>query len=144
MPVADILRSKGSAVFSITSKAPVSEAISMLHTNHIGALVVLDEKAEAVGIISERDVARGLAEKGERILGLKVADLMSRHIHVCTPRDSVKDVMTWMTEYRIRHLPVVEDGKLRGLISIGDVVKYRLSEVQTEANVLRDIVISGT
>ncbi len=144
MPVADILKAKGSSVISVNAKDPVTAAINKLNDNRIGALVVLDAQAKVVGIISERDLAKGLAEYGERLLLLRVENLMTKHLHVCKPQDRIKDVMKWMTNYRVRHLPVIEDGNLRGMISIGDVVKHRLYEVQTEANVLRDIVIAGS
>ena len=143
MHVADILKIKGSRVISADTTDSIKAALSSLHKNQIGALVVLDAESNVAGILSERDIVRGLAEQGVEILSLKVNDLMSRRLYVCAPGDSIKDVMVWMTNQRIRHLPVVEDGQLRGLISIGDVVKHRLSEVQTEANVLRDIVTAS-
>ena len=103
---------------------------------------MLDAEDQVVGIISERDVVHALAEHGESVLGRQVRDLMTEHVFVCKPEDTIKEVMTWMTRHRARHLPVVQDDRLHGLISIGDVVKHRLDEIQTEANVLRDIVIS--
>lgn len=142
MHVSDILRAKDGTVLSIRDTDPIAAACRSLNKHRIGALVVLDEEAKVVGILSERDIVRGLSERGEGVLSLKVKDLMTGRLYVCKPQDPIKDVMGWMTERRIRHLPVVQDGELTGIISIGDVVKHRLTEVQTEANVLRDIAIA--
>lgn len=142
MHVADILNRKGTQVLSVGATDFITAAVDKMSANRIGALVVLDSDARVAGIISERDIVRGLAEHGAEILSRKVDSLMSTRLHVCSPRDDIKDVMQRMTNFRIRHLPVVADDKLLGLISIGDVVKYRLDEVQTEAKVLRDIVIT--
>jgi CBS domain-containing protein len=142
MHAADILKRKGTQVISVADSELVSEAVEKLHTNHIGALVVLDGGGHVTGIISERDIVRGLSEYGPEVLSRRVSGLMSRKLHVCGPRDDIRDLMTRMTTNRVRHLPVVENEQLLGLISIGDVVKHRLDEVQTEAMVLRDIVIS--
>ncbi|HET6569648.1 MAG TPA: CBS domain-containing protein [Rhodothermales bacterium] len=142
MHVADILKRKGTQVVTVNAADLIIAAADKMNANRIGALVVLDEDAHVAGIISERDVVRGLAEYGAEILARKVESLMSTRLHVCRPSDDIKDVMARMTNYRIRHLPVIEGDTLHGLISIGDVVKYRLDEVQTEAKVLRDIVIT--
>jgi CBS domain-containing protein len=142
MHVADILKRKGTQVISVGAADLVSTAVEKLNAYSIGALVILDETGRAVGIVSERDIVRGLSEEGPEILSQTVDNLMSRRLHVCSPQDEVRDLMARMTHSRIRHLPVVDNERLLGLISIGDVVKYRLDEVQTESMVLRDIVIS--
>ena len=105
-------------------------------------MVVSADGRTVSGIVSERDVVRGLAERGTRILEVPVSELMTRDVISCTPRDTVKQVMAEMTRRRIRHLPVVEDGVLRGIVSIGDVVKNRLEEMETETNVLREVYIA--
>ncbi len=142
MYVADILKRKGTQVISIDAADPVSVAVEKLHANRIGALVVVDGSGRVAGIISERDIVRGLSEHGPDVLGQRVDSLMSRKLHVCAPQEEIRDLMARMTHSRIRHLPVIDNDRLLGLISIGDVVKHRLDEVQTEAMVLRDIVIS--
>jgi CBS domain-containing protein len=103
---------------------------------------VTEDGRSVLGIISERDVVSGLADRGPRILEEPVADLMTREVVSCTPGDTVKQVMAEMTRRRIRHLPVVTDGVLCGIISIGDVVKNRLEEMETETNVLREAYIA--
>ena len=142
MHVSDILSTKDGAVLSVRDTDSIAVACRSLTENRIGALVVLDAASKVVGILSERDIVRGLSEQREKVLTLQVKDLMTGRIYVCKPQDLIKDVMGWMTDRRIRHLPVVQDGALIGIVSIGDVVKHRLTEVQTEANVLRDIAIA--
>jgi CBS domain-containing protein len=94
------------------------------------------------GIISERDLAYGLAAYGDRLPSMRVSELMTRVVILCTPEDTIAEVMTVMTQRRIRHLPVKDGGRLVGIISIGDVLKHRLGEMQLEANVLRDVAIA--
>jgi CBS domain-containing protein len=106
--------------------------------------VVSEDGDHVVGIISERDVVRGLAEHGAELLDMKVADLMTKNVKTCSPEDDLKHVMTEMTRSRIRHLPVTEDGRMCGIVSIGDVVKTRLDELETETNVLRDYIVGRT
>ena len=142
MRVADILKAKGSAVMTIPANATLRQLAHSLHTEAIGALVVVDDKGAIRGIISERDLARGIAEFGASLPAMTVSELMTREVVTCTPDDSLAAVAKVMTQRRIRHLPVVVNGALTGLISIGDVLKYRIDEVQLEANVLRDFAIS--
>lgn len=143
MHVAAVLKTKGTDVVTIGATAHVKDAVARLHERQIGALPVVNGAGAIVGIVSERDVVRGLATRGPAVLQEPVSALMQKQVLVCRPGDDLKEVMGWMTRHRVRHLPVVEDGTLRGLVSIGDVVKHRLEEVRTEANVLRDIVIAG-
>lgn len=142
MRVASILKTKGSAVKAVTSHDTIRGLALRLKAEGVGALVVLSEKGEIEGIISERDLARGLAEHGSELAAMKVADLMTKAVITCTPDDSIVSVSKTMTQRRIRHLPVMEGGKLVGLISIGDVLHYRLDEMQQEVNVLRDYAIA--
>ncbi|MEQ3554445.1 CBS domain-containing protein [Pseudonocardia nematodicida] len=146
MKVADILRIKGDTVHTVLSWNTLPEAAARLAgPPSLGALVVSDDgfRERVDGIISERDVVRRLATDGAGVMNLTVADVMTRHVVTCAPTDSIEDAMGLMNRWRHRHLPVVEDHKLVGLISIGDVVKRRLAEMQTEAGVLRDIYLSG-
>jgi CBS domain-containing protein len=144
MDVDRILRSKGATVITIRSDATVAELVRGLRDAGIGAMVVSDDGWHVDGIVSERDVVRGLAEHGVRIMDDRIADVMTRVVLTCSPHDTVKQVMSVMTLRHIRHLPVVEDGVLRGIVSIGDVVKFRLDEIETEAGVLRDAYIGRT
>jgi CBS domain-containing protein len=143
MNVAGILRAKGTSVVTIRSDATVAELVRGLRDARIGAMVVSDDGRAVDGIVSERDVVRGLAERGVSVLDAKVADVMTRQVVTCAANDSVKQLMSDMTRRRVRHLPVVQDGALIGIVSIGDVVKNRLEEMETEANVLREAYIGG-
>ena len=144
MDVERILRSKGATVVTIRPDATVADLVNGLREARIGAMVVSEDGWHVDGIVSERDVVRGLAERGPEVLGLPVAEVMTRDVATCSPHDNVKVVMEQMTLRRIRHLPVVVDGTLRGIVSIGDVVKNRLDEMETETGVLRDAYIART
>jgi CBS domain-containing protein len=140
MNVETILRNKGRNVITIRPDAKVGGAVALLRRHGIGALVVSGDGAAIDGILSERDVVHALADQGDRTLGLEVAQLMSRRVVTCKLGDTIADLMALMTERRIRHLPVVEHGKLAGMISIGDVVKNRLDEVESEATSMREFI----
>ena len=141
MNVDGILRAKGANVVTIRPDASVGQLVDGLREERIGAMVVSEDGRTVLGIVSERDVVRGLADRGPRILEVPVAELMTRQVFSCTPQDTVKHVMAEMTKRRIRHLPVIADGALSGIVSIGDVVKNRLEEMETETNVLREAYI---
>jgi CBS domain-containing protein len=145
MKVADILDKKGRRVVTIRSDASIETAVHRLALERIGALVVSEDGEALEGILSERDILHALAREGAAILGpgRRVAEIMTRAVRTCGPHDSVKHLMDTMTRYRVRHLPVVENGRLIGLVSIGDVVKNRLEEMELETNVLRDVVLAG-
>ncbi len=145
MQVRDILAAKGRRVVTVRPDATVANAVHRLALERVGALVVSEDDQTIAGIFSERDVVRALAEEGPDILGTgrRVAELMTRHVRTCAPEDKVKAVMAEMTRRRVRHLPVVEDGRLAGLVSIGDVVKSRLEEMELETLVLRDAYIAA-
>ena len=143
MNVETILRTKGRRVATIRSDATIAKAVEMLRMNGIGALVVSDDGQEVAGILSERDVVFGLADDGAALLSRPVSELMSHSVVTCEPGDSVAELMAEMTNRRIRHFPVVEDGKLCGIVSIGDVVKSRLDEIEFEANSLRSFIAGG-
>jgi len=138
--VANILTTKGPEVATISQERTVRDAVEMLRERGIGALVVTGSTPPLSGILSERDVVRALARHGEHVLELKVVDLMSTEVTTCDEQASVNDLMGLMTSLRIRHLPVVQDGSLSGLISIGDVVKARLDELEQERQSLLDYV----
>ena len=141
MKVETMLAAKGDKVVTLRPDATVATVIRMLKLEGIGALVVSEDGEKILGIISERDVVRALVDHGGEVLKVRVAELMTRSVKTCTLDANIKDVMAEMTRSRVRHLPVVRDGKLCGIISIGDVVKNRLDERETETSVLRDYIV---
>ena len=144
MRVADILKTKGMrTVMTVRPGETINALSERLRQAGVGAMIVSENGHTIDGIISERDVAYGVAAHVGRLHALQVSELMTRAVITCTPDDSISGVAKIMTERRIRHLPVMEGGRLAGLISIGDVLKHRLSEIELEANVLRDIAIAG-
>lgn len=142
MHVQAILGNKGSHIVSMGPQATILEACRLLVEHRIGAVLVLDGDRVA-GMFSERDVARALAERGTAALDITLAEVMTRNVLTCKPEDSVDDVMAVMTARRVRHLPVLAEGRLVGMISIGDVVKHRLDEAALEVDSLRDYVLAG-
>jgi|SRR6516165_2578894 CBS domain-containing protein len=140
MNVDAILRAKGGTVTLVTPQATITEAVAVLRREGIGALVVSRDGATVDGILSERDVIHGLARLGPQLLDATVEQLMTRRVFTCTPRDSIADLMAEMTKRRIRHIPVLRDGELVGIISIGDVVKARLDEMEYETSSLRNFI----
>jgi CBS domain-containing protein len=143
MNVEAILKGKGRSVATVAPDATIGEAVNDLRRRGIGALVVSRDGATVDGILSERDIVHALADRGTRLLDLPVSALMTARVFTCTPRDSIAELMAMMTERRIRHLPVIEDGRLSGIVSIGDVVKMRLDEVEYEASSLRSFIAGG-
>lgn len=141
MKVQAMLSHKGKKVVTARPDATIATAIGMLKLEGIGALVVSEDGTQVQGILSERDIVRGLVQHGPGLLQMHVSDLMTSEVKTCAPDANIKDVMLEMTRSRIRHLPVVEDGMLTGIISIGDVVKNRLEELETETSVLRDYIV---
>jgi len=143
MRVSDILEAKGRDVMTIQPGASIGHLSERLRDMRVGALVVSSDRDRVEGIISERDVVHGLAEYGADVYAKSVADLMTRSVVTCDSNSSISDVAGTMTRRRIRHLPVVNDGHLVGMVSIGDVLKTRIDEVQLEANVLRDVALAA-
>ncbi|HXV22790.1 MAG TPA: CBS domain-containing protein [Alphaproteobacteria bacterium] len=141
MTVEAILKRKGTRVSTIGKDSTIAAAAQRLNLDHIGALVVT-EGVRVVGIISERDIIAGLARHGPLALEKRVEELMTWPIVTCSRSQHIKEVMATMTRQRIRHLPVVEEDALLGIISIGDVVKHRLEELEMEAGVLHDLMIA--
>lgn len=143
MQVSDILEKKGDRVISIDQTATISAVAERLSQELVGALVVKANGGELTGIISERDIVRGLAEHGPAALDLPVSELMSQSLITCTPKSSTADIIAQMLEKQIRHLPVIRDNALVGIISIGDVVKAVLSELRWMTKVLQDQVVAA-
>lgn len=142
MHVQAILGDKGSNVVSIRPDATILEACRLLTEHRIGAVLVLDGGSVA-GVFSERDLVRAVAEQGSSCLDVALSTVMTRNVVTCQPTDSLDDVMAVMTARRIRHLPVLDAGRLVGIISIGDVVKHRLDEAALEVDSLREYVLAG-
>ncbi|NNG02780.1 MAG: CBS domain-containing protein [Inquilinus sp.] len=142
MNVEMILKTKGNDVVTTKPDSTLADVAATLTERKIGALVVSPDAKRVAGIVSERDIVRAIADKGVAALKMPVAEAMTRKVSTCTRADSVEKLMTTMSQGRFRHLPVVEDGKLCGMISIGDVVKFRLEEVEHEAEVLREFISS--
>jgi CBS domain-containing protein len=140
MAVAAVLQHKGGHVSTIRSIDGVEAAIRKLYDERIGALVVVDRWGKLAGMLSERDVIWALAQHGAEALSFEVHEVMTPDVTTCTPEDRIDDVMHTMTAHRIRHLPVMEEGRLVGLVSRGDLVKQRLEEKKQEAAVLQDIM----
>jgi CBS domain-containing protein len=140
MKVSNLLTTKGREVSTISQERSVNDAIALLKERGIGALVVTGQQAPLVGILSERDVVRALAVSGEKALKLKVSQLMSHDVVTCNESTELNELMTTMTERRIRHVPGVDDGHLVGLVSIGDIVKARLDELEQDKKDLLDYV----
>ena len=142
MHVADILKRKGSAVITVRPDQSIEHLAQRLRAERVGAAIVSEDGATVDGIISERDVSHGLAVHGVAITNLTVADLMTKGVVTCSPDDTIAHVARVMTQRRIRHLPVTVGQELAGIVSVGDVVKHRLDELELEANVLRDYAVS--
>jgi CBS domain-containing protein len=142
MIVDSILRQKGADVVTTTPDASIKSAADWLHARNIGALVVTSGET-ILGLVSEREIVHALARYGESVASMRVKDIMRYGAITVSPDDSLHHVTALMTRHRVRHMPVVRDGKLAGIISIGDVVKHRLDDLQLEANVLRDAYIAA-
>jgi CBS domain-containing protein len=143
MNVETILHNKGSAVATIRPGETIGSAVDALVSRNIGALVASDDGERVDGIISERDIVHALAQHGPGLLALTVAEVMTRPVVTCDPSSTVGELMAEMTNRRIRHFPVVRNGRLCGIISIGDVVKNHLDEIEYEAKSLRSFIAGG-
>lgn len=143
MQVSDILRHKGTDVTTVRPETTIEHAVGVLGTRRIGALVVSDDGRTVDGVVSERDVVAHLAAVGRTGLDSTVATVMTRDVRTCTPGDALEDVMAIMTAGRFRHLPVVADGELAGIVSIGDAVERRVSELETESARMHDYIQTG-
>ena len=142
MIVDSILHQKGTDVVTIAPDASIKRAADWLHAKNIGALVVTSGET-ILGLVSEREIVHALSRYGESVASMHVKDIMRHGAVTVTPDDSLLRVTALMTRHRVRHMPVLRDGKLAGIISIGDVVKHRLDDLELEANVLRDAYIAA-
>ena len=140
MHVAALLKRKGGQVIAASPDAPVTEVARILAQNRIGAVLVMDGDGRPVGILSERDIVRSIAAEGQAALARRASELMTRDVVTCSPSDTVSQMMALMTQRRIRHVPVMEDGRVVGLVSIGDVVKARIDDAELEVESLRGYV----
>ena len=140
MHVAQILRTKGGTVTTVLPETTIAEAISTLAKRRIGAVLVTSEGGRVAGILSERDIVRGLAEHGGALLSMQTASLMTRAVVTCAPDNTIDEIMEEMTRRRFRHLPVLDGERLVGIISIGDVVKNRVEELAAEGDMLRSYI----
>lgn len=142
MKVEHILHAKGADVYSVSKATSVKDAIEILGDRNIGAVLVKDEKGAVAGIFSERDVVRRLRREGPTVLQRSVSECMTSNVLSCDPEMSLDDVLSMMTEKRIRHLPVIRRGELVGLVSIGDVVKRKIDLAEQEALALKEYIAS--
>lgn len=140
MSVSIILAGKGREVVSVEPNATLAAAVALLAEKRIGAVIVLGADRRIVGILSERDIVRALAERGAGVLDEPVNRVMTRKVSTCTEAETVASIMERMTDGKFRHLPVLDQGRLAGIISIGDVVKHRLQEMERESAAMRDYI----
>jgi CBS domain-containing protein len=140
MTVKAILSRKGNDVVTADPTTTLSEVVRILAARRIGAVVVTGADRRIVGILSERDVVRVLGDKGPAALDLPISEVMTRKVTTCSMRDTVAELMERMTEGKFRHVPVLDDGRLAGIVSIGDVVKWRVHEIEDESDALRDYI----
>lgn len=143
MHVAEILKEKGRAVETADKTTVVSRIVEKLTSRRIGAIVIVDRAGRLEGIVSERDVVRAMANHGAETMSLPAASIMTIDVITCNENDTIDELMAVMTAHRFRHLPVVEGGELVGIVSIGDVVKYRVAEVELEASAMRGYITAS-
>ena len=143
MLISDVLRAKGTRVITVTPDITVRQLLAVLAEHRIGAVVVSHDGTAVDGIASERDIVRALAQRGAAVMSEPVTAIYTAQVHTTTPQTPIEEVMRMMTERRVRHAPVVVDGSLRGIVSIGDVVKIRIDELETERTALTHY-ITGT
>jgi CBS domain-containing protein len=143
MHIRQLLRRKGGDVATVDATASVSTALALLVERRVGALVVSADGRRVDGIVSERDVVRALHERGAGLLAEPVSSVMTAEVHTCLPAAGVEELARTMTEHRVRHVPVVQDGALVGIVSIGDVVKARLDELEDERAQLVGYIQTG-
>ena len=143
MTVKAILSRKGRDVVTIAPTDQLSHAVKLLSEKRIGAVIVTGPDNHVAGILSERDIVRALGERGPAVLDENIASVMTRKVTTCTESDTIAVIMERMTTGKFRHVPVIEQGRLSGVISIGDVVKYRIEEVEHDADALREYIATA-
>lgn len=142
MKLAELIKGKPKEVIKIGENQVITEAANTMVQKKIGALLVEDEASNIVGILSERDIVRGMSQHGANLQDVKVSEMMTPDLIRCAPGDTVNEAMAMMTDRHIRHLPVFDEEQLVGFISIGDLVKSQIMEVQSEAEALRQYIHS--
>ena len=140
MRISDVLRVKGTRVATVTPDTKVRRVLAVLAEHRFGAVVVSHDGASVDGIASERDIVRAFAKRGAAVMSEAITAIYTAEVHTVTPETQLEDVMRMMTEQRVRHAPVVVDGGLRGIVSLGDVVKNRIDELETERAALTDYI----
>jgi len=143
MRISDVLRNKGTEVFTVQPDTTVRDFLAVMVERRIGACVLSADGTTVSGIVSERDIARALHERGAGILAEPVSAIGTSEVHSCHPEESLDELTRVMTERRVRHIPVLVDGQLAGLVSIGDVVKHRMNELESERQALVDYISSA-
>lgn len=139
MQISDILARKGTVVTSVQEEDTIGQIVHLLAEKRVGAVPVYDRWQKLAGIFSERDLVNALAHRGTEVMTLPVSELMTRHVLTCTPEERIDEVLARMTMKRVRHLPVLQNGNVAGIVSIGDLVMQRLGEKELEAGVLLDL-----
>jgi CBS domain-containing protein len=143
MTVSIILAGKGRDVVTIEPSASLASAVGLLAEKRIGAALILGADRRIIGILSERDIVRALAERGANALAEPVSQTMTRKVSTCNENETVSNIMERMTDGKFRHVPVVDQGQLVGIVSIGDVVKHRLHEMESESAAMRDYILTA-
>lgn len=143
MKVSTILKEKGGKVVTLEGRTSLEDAIVALARERIGAVVILDSREQIAGVFSERDAIRAIAEEGASALSKPISELMTRKVVSCSMEDTLDQLLEKMTQGRFRHLPVVEGGRLAGIISIGDVVKHKIASSESEAEAMREYISTG-
>ncbi|HRX34879.1 MAG TPA: CBS domain-containing protein [Aestuariivirga sp.] len=143
MAVVHILKQKGSDVVTVKPSDMVQSIVDLLARHRIGAVIVVDSQGGIAGIVSERDIVRAMSGNASSVLAKTAADIMTAKVRTCSAADTEENLMALMTEHRIRHLPVVSDGRLAGMISIGDVVKFRIESMEREAEDMKTYIASA-
>jgi CBS domain-containing protein len=143
MLVSQILKVKGDLVFTATPQETIGAAAALLHSRRVGAMVIVDAEDAVAGILSERDVVRAVAEKGGAALSQPISSCMTQDVVFASPTETVDSLLERMTDRRLRHLPVLKDGRLVGIVSIGDLVKSKIAETEAEAENLKAYISAG-
>lgn len=143
MLVTQILKEKGDLVFTASPNETVAAAAALLHTRRVGAMILVDDEGMVVGILSERDIVKVIAEHGEAALKKPISVCMTSDVIFAAPNETVDALLGQMTDRKIRHLPVLKDGRLVGIVSIGDLVKSKISEIEAEAEGLKSYIAAG-
>ena len=141
MKISSIIESKGDEVITINAQANLKAAANVMHDRRIAALVALKDR-KVIGVLSEQDIVAALAEHGPSAGSIQIKDVLSQPLVSIATADTIKQAMSLMTYRHVRHLPVIDQGELKGIVSLGDIVKYRLEELEMESNVLRDLAVA--